>query len=53
MDATEKSVCITQPSCEDLKILQGQIVKERKAIIIKTYLRNRMLKQEVDLDNFV
>jgi hypothetical protein len=30
MDATEKSVCITQPSCEDLKILQGQIVKEQK-----------------------
>jgi hypothetical protein len=30
MDATEKSVCITQPSCEGLKILQGQIVKEQK-----------------------
>jgi len=31
MDATEKSVCITQPPCEDLKILQGQIFKERKS----------------------
>ena len=37
MDATEKSVCITQPSCEDLKILQGQIVKEQKTLIMKTY----------------
>ena len=36
MDATEKSVCITQPSCEDLKILQGQIVKEQKPKIMKT-----------------
>jgi hypothetical protein len=36
MDATEKSVTIAQPSYEDLKILQGQIVKEQKALIIKT-----------------
>ena len=36
MDATEKSVCTTQPSCEGLKILQGQIVKEQKSLIIKT-----------------
>ena len=31
MDATERSVCITQPSCEGFKILRGQIVKEQKS----------------------
>ena len=36
MDATEKSVYTTQPSCEDLKILQGQIFKEQKTLLIKT-----------------
>ncbi len=36
MDATEKSVYITQPSFEDLKILRGQIFKEQKTLFIKT-----------------
>ena len=43
MDATEKSVCITQPSCEGLKISRGQIVKEQKTLIIKTcQIRNNL-----------
>jgi hypothetical protein len=35
MQHNGKKRCIAQPSCEGLKILQGQIVKEQKVLIIK------------------
>ncbi len=43
MQHNGKKRCIAQPSCEGLKILQGQIVKEQKIAFKKTCLPSKFM----------